>query len=834
MLKNMEKPQRNNRTERFSATLMVGVMVLVGVILCMTYAFASLWNPEDGIEVYWTMDDTIADATGNGYNLTLHGGIGYDSGINEGGLNFTNSSTVYANYTSPYIENWTWSGWVYFYDTAENHIWHEEGSAVGIYKRPTQNYTIKTGASGNILMEESAPINTWIHLAIVMFNNGTGEFYKNGTLSNRTSDYGAGSNLSAGEYVFGVLGSNYADNPMNGKIDEVGIWNRTLSATEISDLYNNGLGVTFGGEGELNIDLTSPVDDSVLSDVGENFTASYSIGESYNLTNVTYYLWNSTGVFNNTVVVHINGTSNTTTEYIDNFKLGDYEWNTYVCYANSTFTNCSFEDTNYSFFVGATIDSEIYNNKTYETSRETFTTNITLLPGTTLYDAQLNYNKTLYEGTITDLGSNKYFISTSLDVPLYSTLNSSDWYWKLTYEKSDNTFVFQNLTTHTQNIGQISLFTSGCASGSNLTLNFSAYDEEDLTKISDFKFDATFEYWLGSGNTKKNISVSNTSVSEDILFCLSPDNLTYYSDAQIQYEKSGYVKRSHYLINTTLTNTTNNIELYLLNTSSSTSFIINVMDSVQFPVIDAYVYIQRYYPGTGVFHTIEMARTDSSGNTVGHFEAETEDYKVIIFKEGTILFEGDKAKVFCGETPCTLSFQIEPSVPTTWTDIGDLPNLIWSLTYNEDTKIWKYTYVDTSGTTSFGRLFVYTDGGASRTVICNNTDTSSAATLTCNVTDYDGTIYAEAYISRSPEILVWLDSIIKRAVKAIFGMEGLFWATMILLIIGMVGLWNPAVGVVMMIAGVILISYLQIASLGISTIIGIVIIGSILLWEMKK
>jgi len=65
-------------------------------------------------------------------------------------------------------------------------------------------------------------------------------------------------------------------------------------------------------------------------------------------------------------------------------------------------------------------------------------------------------------------------------------------------------------------------------------------------------------------------------------------------------------------------------------------------------------------------------------------------------------------------------------------------------------------------------------------------------------------------------------------------MEGLFWATIILLTIGLIGLWNPAIGVIMMIAGIFMINFLQIATLGITTVIGIIFIGVILLWEMKK
>jgi len=54
------------------------------------------------------------------------------------------------------------------------------------------------------------------------------------------------------------------------------------------------------------------------------------------ITNATYYIWDSTGtVFNNSVIVLITGSSNSTDRYIDNFTLGSYEWNSYACHGNA-------------------------------------------------------------------------------------------------------------------------------------------------------------------------------------------------------------------------------------------------------------------------------------------------------------------------------------------------------------------------------------------------------------------------------------------------------------------------------------------------------------------
>ena len=766
MLKSKEKQQQNSHTERRRATLMIWAIVFVGVVLC----FSSLSSA------------TILNS--NAHGITL-------------------GSTSAETAREGMVIN----------ATADSASWkvvkHPLTTATKCYLAEVFNETTMTPITNVTFIGDNATFT-------YNFINGS-------------------------QYIVYVYsdGAGYTRNYNNSVtlpiINETIIWETRAGPTS-ETAYTTGQTIydiiDIIMEVPFEINLISPLDNSVITDIGSNFTieGNDSTTSLFNWTNATYYIWNTTGIFNETYIDFADNESFINTTYIDDFVLGNYHWNANGCYGNSTDYNCTWAADNYTFVVGASISNLTYNSTAYETSKQYFSGILELLPGTDLYDVKVIYNGTEHDGSLKLLGGDKYLAYSSFDINSVSSVTNYSFYFRLIYSLGAGAFLYQNSTEFYQNVYPINF--SQCSAG-NITLNFSAYNEEDLTSINNFSFYATFEYWLGSGDVRKNFSISNSSVPNNLLFCMNP-NLTYYSDAKIQYEKTGYVKRSYYLINSSLTNTTNNIGLYLLNKSVSTSFIINIIDDVQFAVENAYIYIQRYYPGTGLFHTIEMAKTDNSGNTIGHFEAETEDYKVIIFKDGVILYESEMAKVFCGETPCTLNFQTEPAAAITWKNIGDLANLIWSLVYNEATKIWTYTYVDTSGTTNYGRLLVYTDDGNSRIVICNNTDTSSAATLTCNVTDYKGAIYAEAYISRSPEILVWLESIIESTAKAIFGMEGLFWATIILLIIGLIGTWNPSIGIVMMIAGIILISYLQIASFGITTIIGITFIGLLLLWEIKK
>ena len=523
--------------------------------------------------------------------------------------------------------------------------------------------------------------------------------------------------------------------------------------------------------------------------------------------------------------------------------MGSYVWNVFGWYGNATFSNYTIAS-NYTFNVGATVSNLTYNTEVYETSNQMFSGNLTLLEGTNLFDVKIVYNGTEYGGSLTKTNNDTYSIYGSLDIPTVTTTLNYSYYFRLIYSLGAGEFLYENTTSYNQTVNPILLY--GCNSATNRTLNFTAQTEGNLTSLSTWNFLATFEYWVGSGTVRKNVSINNLSVGSASL-CINPSwNLTYKTDATIQYESESYVKRNYYLYNASLTNSTQNITLYLLLTTDSTAFIISVKDGSQLPITDAYIYVQRYYPGTGLFQTVAMSKTDGNGNTVAHFESETEDYRIIVMKDGVVIYTSPIQKIYCSATPCTLPIQTEAAGVSGWTKVGNLTNLVYSgPTYDSTTNLISYTYVDTSGTTNYGRLWVYTINSArgKETVIdagtglpCNITSTSNAATLICNVTGIQGTVYAEGYLSRSPEILVWGVSFIINTIKSIMGLEGLFWAMIVILVLAIAGVLMGGVagGIAGTILGFVGTAWLGIASFGMITIWGLIIIGVFIIWQIKN
>lgn len=84
--------------------------------------------------------------------------------------------------------------------------------------------------------------NTW-YFYVIKRENGTFYSYVNGTKQTSTKAYTY--NISAQSVYTELFRRDGGAVVMRANIDEIGIWNRSLTDTEIWDLYNNGTGLTY-------------------------------------------------------------------------------------------------------------------------------------------------------------------------------------------------------------------------------------------------------------------------------------------------------------------------------------------------------------------------------------------------------------------------------------------------------------------------------------------------------------------------------------------------------------------------------------------------------------
>lgn len=165
--------------------------------------------------------------------------------------------------------------------------------------------------NGSSLRASIPPVNTnWIMVTYVLINSsGNPEIYINGTSMNGSASTGGW--VSNNNTI--VIGNAYTslpweggtyENVYNGSIDELSIWNTSLTPTQISDLYNSGLGF-------------NPVSDLAAEVVTEAYMRPLTAYSNTALNCSVFTTVSDGGNYNLSINVTQNNTLNLTYNYFD-------------------------------------------------------------------------------------------------------------------------------------------------------------------------------------------------------------------------------------------------------------------------------------------------------------------------------------------------------------------------------------------------------------------------------------------------------------------------------------------------------------------------------------
>lgn len=411
---------RVNLTASFENLLSSNISARVGQI--------NLSVNVSGLVLYTPFEfDSAFDISNTGNDGTLNGNSYWNS---SGGLNNTgaysfdggNSYIDLGNDDSLLLSNFTVSMWINGGSTQVSYATlfskgksgFERRHTYGCYFSSTSDTIIKCFI-GNESNHESTgtvttTVNKWNH--IVFTGNSTNiHVYLNGQSGSKVSRTLVG---IAGDGDIAIIGSlsDAGVYDFNGSIDNVMIFNRSLSAIEILSLYQNQTtqkeeiyytqyqNLTNSGSyqvfniskeadfilpdfkfyagnsttpfyspiiyGNITLDTwTAPAEapadnppvstlshpeDGNLTGLG-NVTFQCNSTDDNNLTNVTFYLWNPDDSLNTTNPVDISGTSNSTYFYFNFTGTGLYNWNCLVGDNNSQYDF----DTNRTINITTTI-----------------------------------------------------------------------------------------------------------------------------------------------------------------------------------------------------------------------------------------------------------------------------------------------------------------------------------------------------------------------------------------------------------------------------------------------------------------------------------------------
>jgi hypothetical protein len=225
-------------------------------LMALSFANASI---TEGLVSYWSWDSNFTDLHGTNdataYNKAkistsgcmLNGclNLSYDS-TNSPDNNLDYVTFTKNNFPLGSTEEYTVICWVKLTGTHDNSLGFfntDTGSANAILMKYDTNYNAKV--KHNLAYQNFGIQNTNIwHMMVMIRSNGKGLGYLNATLKSNVSDTTNLNNVTSG--IIGAdnsVGSRWDD--IIGFVDECGVWNRSLSQSELTTLYNKGKGLEY-------------------------------------------------------------------------------------------------------------------------------------------------------------------------------------------------------------------------------------------------------------------------------------------------------------------------------------------------------------------------------------------------------------------------------------------------------------------------------------------------------------------------------------------------------------------------------------------------------------
>jgi len=269
--------------------------------------------PTNGLVGWWPFNGNANDESGNNNNGTVNGAtLTSDRNGNVGkaysfdGVNdfiISNGGNQFANQTQ------TVSFWINF-----NNVNSFTGTIIALgssssclwgtyynYLQPGIGNGTGIGCGGNFNGTNTLLTNNnWYNL-IVVTNINLNSFFVNGNFIGNTTN-SSGSGCSIDNLYFGVDIFSVAEY-FNGKLDDIGIWNRALTQQEITNLYNsvscnNNLVIT-PQNNVLQIGNTATFN-ATTSDANPNYIWQSDLGQGFQTLN---NYGNYSGVNTNTLTV---------------------------------------------------------------------------------------------------------------------------------------------------------------------------------------------------------------------------------------------------------------------------------------------------------------------------------------------------------------------------------------------------------------------------------------------------------------------------------------------------------------------------------------------------
>ncbi len=812
-----------------------------------------------GLTSYWKFDEPSGTLRGNisNINFTAVGtslfaqpgliltSVGVD-GAFEGFENVSGSDVTVIDFGT--TQDYAFTFWINFtgdptafpiiFDSNNrtDPRWHlETGNTVN-----TLTWRTTTSGGGVTLSLNGAiPQDGLFHMVTGVRNNSGADYYFFvDTVLNQTALGQSVQDANANQVILGTVGSSSV---ANFNIDEFGIWNRTLTEADITQLFNNGSGVTFTPPGPPRIELNSPVQAFETSNNTVNFNCSATNSTSDFIENITFIL---DGVFNETITLPAS-TNSTTQIFTKILNFGEQDWSCQAVGEDLQIGSTAARDIN---ITRIEIISQVFNSITTEGATETFSINFTKSPSLQISTVSLIYNDTVNSFPYLVSGNN-VFSSSNIVIPIVTADTNLTFSWSINFTDGTNFMTAANIQT------VLNIAVDDCSVFSNVIYNFTMFDEESQLILGN---DTTLELQINLFDISKTAAIINFSQNftniNPAAFCTQASILptvnysafvvAKYSANQTDTNKS-YAIEYHNILNQSVGNFTIpiNISLFDLKQEDSTSFRLTFRDSSYVLAPDILVQVHRQYVQDNDFKIVEIPLTDSNGQTILNLVRNTIVYNFIMVNEsGTIIGVFNSIKAFCQDftiDDCTINLAPDALTESVFDYDEKFDIFISPASYNNVTDEISISFVTNDLTAQAVEMRVTRNNAFGNRTVCTDSLFAASGLLTCDVSsisDVDQFLFISVFVNGE---LARQETINLNATTLSFGtFNGAFYAFLLILFLITMFMEDKKVLVVSLAVG-----WVAVISLGLingqlvgatSAGIWILVCIGIFLWKLNK
>ena len=717
-----------------------------------------------GLVAYYPFNGDAIDETGNGHDGTVYGAT-LTEGFNGEALsayNFDGIDDYIDCGNTFYFNGWdnlSVSLWVVFSNLSNSARLIEKDTSFGLsWTIEINNYL--SGfldvrlRSQNTYFVASYPISNfkegeWYHLSFT-FNNDVLKLYVDGELVN-TSTVNGSLQDELNEKL--VIGSGYSSSTaidfFNGVLDEVRIYNKTLSESEVRALTEfKNIKVTAFELLNVTIEYTLIYDNTT-------FSSDKEVNISYNNSAYEPMQYMNSSVEGN-YILETYTWKGSKLPFVQNETSLEIPYSIRYALINKSSFSKQIYTINPSFYVryGFTPLNISLSSDTVELKNETYIINARITD--TSYDVRVLLQKD--NGSLTNytatLISRKGIVNTYKVMLLTDEVETSQYMTEnfkpfLIVQDDSGENRSRNISEVSQRIHNFSmaLTTSTCPSGNSYASYFEALnvdidlEENPSNTVATSSVVENHFYLTPQDGTEFYFSPSIDTNTNSYKVCIYPDftNVTVSDWSDIYYysnlNNSDETFKRYYWFSPGCTKLSKdivkNVQLYAFGDADLPypddylTVSIQVKDSQGSAVQDAIVKVLKRFPD-GTYKTVEVTKTNTDGTAVAKVVAYRALYKFIVEKDCEALFESQPLQI--SQSTLTITLPAGTATNPFFDYYQFLLTLFFNLNYT-DTE-WKLTFTDTSNVVKTHCLQVFEKSFPSWVKKNEQCVTSTAGTIT--------------------------------------------------------------------------------------------------------